>query len=91
MENYIFLIFGALLICGLMIYSIINLDREGNGFVCVISSLIAIMFLLGGYMKSEKDTAIKCLKGNNPYKMEIRYELKDSVYVPKDTIYIRKK
>ena len=91
MENYIFLIFGALLICGLMIYSIINLDREGNGFVCVISSLIAVMFFLGGYLKSEKDTAVKCLQDKNPYKMEIRYELKDSVYVPKDTIYIRKK
>ena len=90
MENYVFIIIGLLLICGLMIYSIINLDRESNGFVCVISSLIAVMFFLGGYMKSEKDTAIKCSKDNNPYKMEIRYELKDSIYVPTDTIYIKK-
>lgn len=90
MEYYIFLIIGVLLMIGLMVYSIINLDREGNGFVCVISSLIAVMFFLGGYLKSEKDTAIKCLKDNNPYKMEIIYELKDSVYVSKDTIYILK-
>ena len=91
MENYVFIIIGLLLICGLMIYSIINLDRESNGFVCVFSALIAVMFFLGGYMMSENDTAIKCLQDKNPYKMEIRYELKDSVYVPKDTIYIRKK
>ena len=91
MENYIFLIIGVLLLCGLAAYSIINLDRESNGFVCVFSALIAVMFFLGGYMMSENDTAIKCLQDKNPYKMEIRYELKDSVYVPKDTIYIRKK
>ena len=91
MEYYIFLIIGVLLMIGLMVYSIINLDREGNAFVCVICSLIAVMFFLGGYMISENETAIKCLQDKNPYKMEIRYELKDSVYVPKDTIYIRKK
>ena len=90
MENYIFLIIGLILFCGLIAYSIINLDIEENAFVCVISALIIIMFYLGGYVMSEKDTAIKCLNDNNPYKMEIRYELKDSVYVPKDTIYIKK-
>ncbi len=90
MENYIFLIIGVLLMIGLMVYSIINLDREGNAFVCAISALIAIMFFLCGYMISENETAIKCLNDKNPYKMEIRYELKDSVYVPKDTIYIKK-
>ena len=91
MENYVFIIIGVLLLCGLAAYSIINLDVEGNLFVCIFSTLIAVMFFLGGYLKSEKDTAVKCLQDKNPYKMEIRYELKDSVYVPKDTIYIRKK
>ena len=90
MENYIFLIIGVLLLCGLLAYSIINLEKEENAFVCGISALIAVMFFLSGYMMSEKDTAIKCLKDNNPYKMEIIYELKDSVYIPKDTIYVLK-
>ena len=90
MENYIFLIIGVLLLCGLAAYSIINLNVEGNLFVCIISALIAVMFFLCGYMQSEKNTAIKCLNDNNPYKMEIIYELKDSVYVPKDTIYVLK-
>lgn len=38
---------------------------------------------------TEKETAIKCLQGNNPYKMEIQYELKDSMYIPVDTIYVK--
>lgn len=90
MENYVFLIIGLIILCGLLAYSIIYLDRDSNAVVCVLSALIAIMFYLSGYVMSEKDTAIKCLKDNNPYKMEIRYELKDSVYVPKDTIYVLK-
>lgn len=90
MEYYIFLIIGVLLLGGVMAYSIINLDEADSFFVCILPALIAVMFFLGGYMKSEKDTAIKCSKDNNPYKMEIRYELKDSIYVPKDTIYIKK-
>lgn len=90
MENYVFLIIGLILFCGLMAYSFINLDRDSSAFVCLIVALIVIMFYLSGYLNSKKDTAIKCLKDNNPYKMEIRYELKDSVYVPKDTIYVLK-
>ena len=90
MEFYILLIVGALLLGGIMVYSIINLDEMDSFFVCVLSTITALMFFLCGHMKSEKDTAIKCLNDNNPYKMEIRYELKDSIYVPKDTIYIKK-
>ena len=90
MEFYIFLIIGALLLCGVMVYSIVNLDEMDSFFVSILSAITALMFFLGGYMKSEKDTAIKCSNDNNPYKMEIRYELKDSIYVPKDTIYIKK-
>ena len=29
------------------------------------------------------------LRGNNPYKMEIRYELQDSIYIPKDTVFTK--
>ncbi len=90
MENYIFLIIGALLFGGLIAYSIINLDIDANFFVCIVTTLITVMSFLSGYMISQKNTAIKCLNGNNPYKMEIIYELKDSVYIPKDTIYVLK-
>ena len=90
MEIYIFLIIGALLFGGLIAYSMINLDAESNLSICIVTILIAVMSFIGGYTKSEKDTAIKCSKDNNPYKIEIVYELKDSVYIPKDTIYVLK-
>ena len=90
MEFYIFVIIGALFLGGVIFYSIVNLYEMDSLFVCILSAIAALMFFLGGYMKSEKDTAIKCSKDENPYKMEIRYELKDSVYVPTDTIYIKK-
>ena len=37
-----------------------------------------------------KQTAIKCHEGNNPYKQQIVYDLKDSIQVPIDTIYVLK-
>ena len=37
-----------------------------------------------------KHTAINCLEGYNPYKQQIIYELKDSIQVPVDTIYVLK-
>ena len=90
MEFYIFVIIGALFLGGVIFYSIVNLYEMDSLFVCILSAIAALMFFLGGYMKSEKDTAIKCSKDENPYKMEIRYELKDSIYIPCDTIYIKK-
>ena len=38
---------------------------------------------------SYKDGCVQTLKGQPPYKMEIRYELRDSVYVPVDTTYVK--
>ena len=92
MENYIFLIIGALLLLGgLVVYSIINLDERNSFFVSMLVAIIAAMFFLGGYMLSQKETAIECLKGNNPYKEQIVYEWQDSIQVPVDTIYSLKK
>lgn len=61
--------------------------------VCTLIMSVAILSLTQGVLKErlelEKEIAIECLKGNNPYKMEIRYELQDSIYAPVDTIYIK--
>lgn len=57
-------------------------------------SIFGVMFILAGafslglYLGNEfayKDS----LKGNNPYKMEIRYELQDSIYISKDTVFTK--
>lgn len=58
----------------------------------IVMLLVAIAILGGILLASEiqkKETAIECLKGNNPYKMKVRYELQDSIYIPVDTIYIK--
>ena len=62
----------------------------------VINLIIFYLILIAGVImlaimpyKAEKETAIKCLQGNNPYKMEIQYELRDSMYIPVDTIYVK--
>ena len=47
------------------------------------------LLLLFSFLSTRK-TAIDCYEGNNPYKQQIVYEIKDSVYVPKDTIYVLK-
>ena len=51
MEYYIFLIIVALLLGGLIVYSINNLDEMDSLFVSIFSAIIAAMFFLGGYMK----------------------------------------
>lgn len=90
MIDYFFLIMGLILFIILIAYSIKNFNIDDNFIVMILSTITIVFVWVGVNVMSEKDTAIKCLNDNNPYKMEIRYELKDSVYVPKDTIYIKK-
>ena len=82
-------IFLSIALIGLCIYIAKSKDNHADILVYLCSSLIIGFILIISHFQ-EKETAIKALKGNNPYTMEIRYELKDSVYVPVDTIYIKK-
>lgn len=92
MENYILLITGALLLLGgLMVYFSINLDEGNSYFMSMLVALMATMSFFGGYMLSQKETAIKCLNDKNPYKEQIVYEWQDSIQVPVYTIYSLKK
>ena len=51
----------------------------------------ACVFITMGVTKIEiKNSYENSLKGNNPYEMVIRYELKDSLIYPVDTIFILK-
>ena len=71
----------------------ISHDTKETGFPLMFS-IFGVMFILSGalflgsYLGSE--FAYKeSLKGNNPYKMEIRYELQDSIYIIKDTVFTK--
>lgn len=72
---------------GAIIYDVKNDVEIPIGVWIVIFGVFGTALLI--QQRVEKHTAIDCLKGKNPYKMEIRYELKDSIYVPKDTIYVK--
>ena len=83
---------GIILLVIALLGAFIYIEHSEDAYSPLVILLIITMFwgtfLLTKYIK-EKETAIKCLKGNNPYKMEIRYELQDSIYVPVDTVYIK--
>lgn len=55
----------------------------------LISVFISTFILIGGVVFLSQRIAYKeALKGNNIYKMEIKYEMKDSMYVPYDTVFV---
>lgn len=79
-----------------LVFSTMGIIATKKAFYRIIFYLILVagavtITLIPYKVKSntEKETAIKCLQGNNPYKMEIQYELKDSMYIPVDTIYVK--
>ena len=55
-----------------------------NGFVVVLLLTFSLFgFLLGLYgaeERAKKNASIECLRGENPYAMHIRYEIKDSFF-----------
>lgn len=79
----------AVAIIGGFIYVLVSEDSFSSSVLVLLILTLWGTLLLTEYVV-EKEVAIECLKGNNPYKMEIRYELKDSVFVPIDTVYIKK-
>ena len=83
---------AVLLIFGLFLIVIaISSDVIGAkivlGFFGVLFTGIAMYFLGGS--DGEKLAYKESLKSNNPYKMEIRYELQDSILFPKDTVFTK--
>lgn len=86
------LILGIILLVIALIGAFIYIMHSEEDYSPLVMFLILFMFwgtfLLVKYI-IEEETTIECLKGNNPYKMEIRYELQDSIYVPVDTVYMK--
>lgn len=86
------LVIGIILLVIALVGAYIYAMLSKSKFSLIVVLLVSIAIIGGLLLASEiqeKETAIECLKGNNPYKMEIRYELQDSIYVPVDTIYIK--
>lgn len=83
------IIFIVIAVIGAFVYMTVSEDSFSPSVFILLMFTFWGVFLLAEYVV-EKETAIECHKGNNPYKMEIRYELQDSIYIPVDTVYIKK-
>lgn len=83
----IIMLIGTIVTGTLLVYA----AAKNYGVACLLfyTMFLGALALEIGTNGGEKIAAIQCLKGNNPYKMEIRYELKDSIYIPVDTVYIK--
>ena len=78
-------------IIGIIVFLFIGIsDDDAAGIGALGSCLFLVDLILFVSLLCVKNNTIKCSKDNNPYKMEIVYELKDSIYIPKDTIYVLK-
>ena len=66
-------------------------ERSTDNIGLTIAGIIFISIgtIIVGALLGEKDAYKEALKGNNPYKMEVRYELQDSIFYPKDTVFTK--
>lgn len=79
------LIFFILMIAGL------NKKWKHNTLFALFTGNIWFLFLFTSLLLSEignKKGQIDALKGKYTYKMEIKYTLQDSIYIPTDTLFI---
>lgn len=67
-----------------------NFDKKRSKVILSIT-LIATYNILAFYWLDfmEYEAEKRCLNNKFKYKMEIKYQLKNSIYVPTDTIYVK--
>ena len=85
MESAFLIIWSVMII----ILAFIDMNSIGDRILKFIAiflllTYIIIIAILIGYDKGQKDA----LRGKFDYKMEIKYELKDSIYTPVDTTFV---
>lgn len=76
-------------ICFIGIMLLVGAEGWTRIIIVIITVGCFLAFINLNVDYTEKRIAIDCLNGKNPYKMEIQYQLKDSVYIPIDTLYIK--
>ena len=78
----------------LLILILVGLNKEWDKNILhwitvAYTYIIVLSSFVTGNVIGEKTGQINALKGKFDYKMEIRYELKDSVYIPIDTVFTK--
>lgn len=78
----------ALIIIGILLI-VLFICLNDDKVLQIFGILAGIVAISIGVKILSHDYAYKeSLKGNNIYKMEIKYEMKDSVYIPTDTVFV---
>ena len=86
----IVIIFGiALLLIMMLVVNIKKNSKPDNVFYSLISIQIIIGIFLIGLRFGHYIGQRQALRGKFDYKMEVKYELKDSVYTPVDTTFTK--
>ena len=83
-----------IIIAYLLVFILIltNLKKKQFILISIMWIFLSIGSLLYYVSTTERYLSIDVLKGKElPYEMKITYELIDSVYVPKDTLFIKTK
>ncbi len=90
--EWIFLSLGIVCLILWVIFNIrlsksIGLDRyDTSGILMALVMCFVVMFV---GLLIEKQASIASLKGNNPYRIEIREEYRDGKFYDSDTVYVK--
>lgn len=83
------LIIGVILLV-LILILVVNVEKEGwrdNVFFSFMSLCCAVALMMLGFIYGDYCGQKRVLRNKPDYKMEVKYELKDSVYTPVDTTF----
>ena len=83
------LIIGAILLV-LILILVVNVEKEDltdNVFFSFMSLCCAVASMMIGLIYGDYHGQKRVLRNKPDYKMEVKYELKDSVYTPVDTTF----
>ena len=85
MELALIIIFSTLTI----ILAFIDVDSIGdNVFKSIMMLALIILITISAMLIGYSDGQKQALRGKYKYKMEIKYELRDSIYTPVDTVFV---
>ena len=78
------------LILAIIVLALSNINMNDIGdivFKNIFIALLLVAIFMGSYAAGERQGQKQALRGKFDYKMEVKYELKDSVYTPVDTTF----
>ena len=78
---------AALMVAIILIGTFFNVERDDEFIKGIIMFTLTIQLVIISFYAFEKETAINCLQGNNPYEMEIKKTYQNDSLIKVDTVY----